>query len=191
MDFNQWTRVRLLPNSVFCKSYGMNAGEYLFMYERSSGDLLFKDPNKDKILYRKRISSIIDLVMLLPTQNQAEMMKELKRGGSSAGGGYSNHHIIPVHLWKDSKLVIAAGLNMNGKENLMSLPDKFHHENHGPNSKYSKTVRRYLEDRWNDLALVGSENDSDEVEGALLSLIDALRDALQELVDAEGYMRNI
>jgi A nuclease family of the HNH/ENDO VII superfamily with conserved AHH len=154
MDFDQWTRVRLLPNSVFCKSYGMKASEYLFMYERSSGDLIFKDPNQDKILYRKKINSIVDLVMLLPTQNQAEIMKDLRRNAPSAGGGYSNHHIVPVHLWKDSKLVIAAGIDMNGKDNLMRLPDEFHRKNHSTTSKYSKTVRHYLEERWNNLALV-------------------------------------
>jgi hypothetical protein len=39
--------------------------------------------------------------------------------------------------------------------------------------------------------LAGLENNSDEVKGVLLSLLDALRDALQELVDADGYMENI
>jgi hypothetical protein len=198
MGINQWTRVRFSPDSAFCQNFKtdtgeyLDPGEYLFMYKQSSGELLFKDQKKNKI-YTKKTMSIMDLVMLLPDRSEAEIMRELKRKGRPAGEeGYSNHHIIPVHLWNNSKLVIAARMDMNGDFNLMRLPNDFHRRNHGRNSNYSNIVRHYLEKRWNDLVVAGLENDPGEVKDALLSLIDALRDALQELVNApDGYIGNI
>lgn len=199
MGIGQWTRLVITPGSVFCKQYNIKPGEYLIMYDTSSSRLLIKD-QKEKIVYEKHASSLIDLVSVLassvPDRTDLEVIQRLKRGGSSRGGGsMRDHHIIPVHLWKDCQLIIEAErrgvINMNSSDNMMLLPDDFHRKNHDRNSKYSQTVRYHLHDRWNALVEADLENDPYEIRDVLISLIDALRANLEDLRDEGGYMNDI
>ncbi len=80
---------------------------------------------------------------------------------------------------------------MNGSDNMMLLPDDFHNKNHDRNSKYSQTVRYHLHDRWNVLVEADAENDPHEIRDVLISLIDALRANLEDLLVEGGYMNDI
>lgn len=196
MGIGQWTRQSIAPGSVFCNQYNVKPGEYLVMYDTSTSELLIKEPNQGRIVFKKYASSLRDLVSILassvPNQTELEMMEKLKRGGKSRGGGQvRDHHIIPVHLWNDCLLVVRAKIDMNGSDNMMLLPDEFHNKNHAQYSKYSQTVRYHLRDRWNALAEAGLENDPDEIKDQLLSLIDALRAHLEDLRDQGGYLNDI
>jgi hypothetical protein len=199
MGIGQWTRQSIAPGSFFCNQYNVKAGEYLIMYDTSTSELLIKEPNQGRIVFRKYASSLRDLVSILassaPNQTDSEILQRLKRGGKSRGGGQiRDHHIIPVHLWKDCQLVVMAvkyGINMNGSDNMMLLPDEFHRANHSKDSPYSQIVRSYLRDRWNALVEAGLDDDPDEIKDQLLSLIDALRANLKDLVAEGGCMNGI
>lgn len=200
MGIGQWTRQSIAPGSFFCNQYNVKPGEYLIMYNTSTSELLIKEPNQDRIVFRKYASSLRALVSILassvPNQTDSEILQRLKRGGKSLGGRkIRDHHIIPVHLWKDCQLVIMAEkyrvIDMNGRENRMLLSDEFHKENHAQYSKYSQTVRYHLRDRWNALVEAGLDDDPDEIKDVLLSLIDALRENLKDLVAEGGYMNDI
>jgi hypothetical protein len=205
MGIGQWTRLSITPGSIFCKQYSIEPGEYLIMYDTSASKLLIKDQKQGKIVYEKYASSLGDLVSVLsssvPDTTDLEVIQKLKRGGKSRGGGsVRDHHIIPVHLWKDSQLIIVATnanvmghnvVNMNGSDNMMLLPDDFHRKNHDQYSKYSQTVRYHLRDRWNALVEADLENDPHEIRDVLISLIDALRANLEDLLEEGGYMNDI
>lgn len=197
MGIGQWTRQSIAPGSVFCNQYNIKPGEYLVMYDTSTSELLIKEPYQGRIVLRKYASSLQDLISILtssaPNQTDLEILQRLERGGTSLGGGQvRDHHIIPVHLWKDSQLVVMAErygvIDMNGRENRMLLPTKFHNENHTKNSKYSLTVRYHLRDRWNALVKVGLDDDPDEIKDVLLELIGEVRQILEDLVAKRGSM---
>jgi len=201
MGFEQWTRQYIAPSSVFCNQYNLKPGEYLVMYDRSTNELLIKEPNQGRIVW-KYASSLRDLVFILasscPTQTDLEILQRLEkeRQKKSLGGGpVRDHHIIPVHLWKDCQLVVMAErygvIDMNGRENRMLLPTKFHNENHAPKSKYSQIVRYYLQDRWNALVEAGLDDEPDEIRDVLLSLIDALRENLEDLLAEGSYLNDL
>ncbi len=200
MGIGQWTRQSIVSGSVFCNQHNIKPGEYLVMYDTSTSELLIKEPNQGRIVFRKYASSLRDLVYVLassvPNQTELEIWPRLKRGGKSLGGGQvRDHHIIPVHLWKDCQLVVMAVrhrvIDMNDRENKMLLPDEFHDEHHGKDSKYSQIVRSHLRDRWNALVEAGLDNDPDEIRDVLLSLIDALRENLEDLLAEGGYINDI
>lgn len=199
MGIGQWTRLSIKPGSIFCKQYDIKPGEYLIMYDTSMSKLLIQD-QQQKIVYEKYANSLQDLVSVLsssvPNAEDLEVIQRLKRGGKSRGGGsVRDHHIIPVHLWKDSQLIIEAErhgvIDMNGTDNMMLLPDDFHRKNHDKSSKYSQTVRYHLQDRWNALTEANLENDPHEIQDALISLIDALRANLKDLLKEGGELNEI
>lgn len=200
MGIGQWTRLSITPGSMFCKQYNIKPGEYLIMYDTSTSRLLIQDQKQGKIVYEKYARSLHDLVSVLsssvPDTTDLEVIQRLKRGGKSRGGGLiRDHHIIPVHLWKDCQLIIEAErhdvIDMNGLDNMMLLPDDFHKKNHDKYSKYSQTVRYHLRDRWNALVEADLENDPHEIRDVLISLIDALRANLEDLLEEGGYMNDI
>lgn len=197
MGIGQWTRLVITSDSVFCNKHNIKPGEYLFMYDTSASKLLIRD-NKQRIVYEKNASSLRDLVSVLassvPNTTDLEVIKNLERGGKSGTKAFPNHHIIPVHIWKDSQLVIEAkrhGFDMNGEDNLMPLPFEVHKKSHKEDSGYSQTVRYYLRDRWNALVEADLDNDPDEIRDALISLIEALRENLNDIVKEGGYMDDI
>ncbi len=196
MGLGQWSRVYISANSLVCEAYNIRPGEYLLMYDLSSRELVIKEPSQGIIVVRKQFNSLYDLALLAPDKASSELMQMLKRGGKSRGGAqFHDHHIIPVHLWKNSHLVVAAHkyslIDMNGNDNKMLLPHEFHERNHNSSSEYSKTVRYYLDDRWNALTEAGEEDNPNEIREQIISLIDALREHLKDLVAEEGYINNI
>lgn len=196
MGIGQWTRKSILPDSVFCIQYNIKPGEYLIMYDGSTGELIIKEASQGKIVCRKQLNSLVDLVYLLPDREKSEVMQQLKKKNyPSAGKGFHNHHIIPHFLCNESELVIAAEkynrFKKDGKDNLMPLPEDFHKKHHARNSKYCQTLRYYLQDRWNALVEAGSEQDPNEIEEALMSLVDSIKAELSELVDSGGAMNDI
>lgn len=198
MGIGQWTRLSVTPNSQFCKQYNIKPGEYLFMYDLSSSRLLIQDQKTSNIVYQKYASSLRDLISVLsaslPSATDQEVIATLKRGGKPGSKAFPNHHIIPVHLWRDYQLIIEArryGFDMNGSDNMMPVPYEIHKKCHAEDSPYSHTIRYHLRDRWNALVEAGLENDPDEIKDVLLSLIDALREDLTEIIEEEGYMDDI
>jgi hypothetical protein len=196
MGIGQWTRKSIMPGSVFCIQYNIKPGEYLIMYDGSTGELIIKEASQGKIVCRKQLSSPVDLVYLLPDREKSEVMQQLKKKKyPSAGGGFCNHHVIPHFICNDSELVIAAEkynrFNKDGNDNLMPLPKNFHKQYHTRNSKYCETIRYYLKDRWNALVEAGLDQNPNEIEEALKSLVDSIKAELSDLVDSGGAMNDI
>jgi A nuclease family of the HNH/ENDO VII superfamily with conserved AHH len=200
VGIGQWTRLSITSGSIFCKQYNIKPGEYLIMYDTSISKLLIQDQKQGKIVYEKYASSLLDLISVLsssvPDTTDLEVIQRLKRGGKSRGdSSEQDHHIIPVHLWKDCQLIVEAErhgvIDMNGPDNMMLLPNDFHKKNHDKNSKYSQIVRSHLRDRWNALIEADLENDPHEIRDVLISLIGALEANLTDLCKEGGYMNDI
>jgi len=199
MGIGQWSKIFVTHNSIFCREYGIQPGEYLIMYNTSTSELIVKEAYSSEVVYKRYARSLHDLIEILSfsvyKKADLETLSKLKRGGQSGSKVLHNHHIIPVHLWKDCLLVVRATrmrvIDMNSGENMMLLPSEFHTKNHTKDSKYSLTVRRYLKDRWNDLAEAGLDQDPDSIRETLLELIKALRENLEDLVRKGGYINDI
>jgi hypothetical protein len=198
MGIGQWTRTTITSGSIFCIQYNIKPGEYLIMYDTSTSKIIIKD-QKQKIVYEKYANSFEDLFAILlesvPDPTKRKIIEEMKKGGKSGSKSFPNHHIIPFHLWKDSQLIIASKrygvIDMNGSDNLMPMPSEIHRKCHDENSPYSQTVRRHLRDRWNALMEADLENDPHEIRDVLISLIDALRANLEDIIEEGGYMNDI
>lgn len=195
MGIGQWTRKSILSGSVFCIQFNIKPGEYLIMYNGSTGEIIFKEATQGKE-YKKQLSSIYDLIYLLPELEQSQVMQQLKKKNyPSAGGGFVNHHIIPHFMCDESELVIAAvkynRFKKDGDDNLMRLPKEFHKKHHARGSKYCQTIYGYLRDRWNALVETGLDEDPNEIEETLKSLVDAIKEELSDLVDSGGAMNDI
>jgi len=196
MGIGQWTRIDVLPGSVFCIQYNIKPGEYLIMYDGSTGEIIIKEASQGKIVCRKQLNSPVDLVYLLPDREQSELIQQLKKKNyPSAGGGFVNHHIIPHFICNESALVIAAvkysRFNKDGDDNLMRLPQDFHKKHHTRGSKYCQTLSYHLRDRWNALVEVDLDEDPNEIRESLMSLVDSIRVELSDLVDSGGAMNDI
>lgn len=202
MGMAQWTKQPIQPGSLFHTVYNIKPGDYLMMYDSYASEFLIKEPSQGKIVFRKRLDSPLDLAMLVSNHLNIseiiapEIAAKLKRGGKSLGGGkLVDHHIIPVHLWKDSKLIQQAikltDIDMNGRENRMLLSEEFHRKSHDENSKYSQTVRYHLRDQWNDIIDAALENDPSEIEAVLIGLIEALRENLQDIESRGGSINDL
>lgn len=202
MGMAQWTKQPIQPGSLFHTVYNIKPGDYLMMYDSYASEFLIKEPSQGKIVFRKRLDSPLDLAMLVSTHLNIseiiapEIAAKLKRGGKSLGGGeLVDHHIIPVHLWKDSQLVKQAidlrVIDMNGRENRMLLSKDVHKKSHDENSKYSQIVRYHLRDQWNDLVDADLENDPSEIRAVLIALIEALREDLQDIESRGGSLNDI
>ena len=198
MGIGEWSRLTITENSVYCRQENIKSGEYLIMYDTLTSRLLIKDQKTDKIVYQKSASSLNDLVSALaaslPSTTDSKLLEKLKRGGKSGTKEFPNHHIIPVHLWKDYNLIIEAcklGFDMNGEDNMMRMPSEIHKKCHDEYSQYSNIIRHHLRDRWNALVEADLENDRHEIRDALISLIDALRSNLEDVIEEEGYMNNL
>jgi hypothetical protein len=191
MGIEQWTRWYIPANHDFCKKYKLKPGDYLIMYKSSSGVLLIKDILKGDVLCKVPLSRIIDDN---PTAYNEELLDAIQRlkekDYESAGGGYSNHHIILHHLCKKSRLMIEGErygvFNKDGSENLIRLPDAFHIKYHGPYSQYSKTMYDILQERWSDLVEAGLDEDPDQIQQAILEIVDVTRERLEELMKSPG-----
>ncbi len=196
MGIGQWTRQSIPPGSPLCIHYKIKPGEYLIMYDGSTGEIIFKEATQGDLVYRKQLSSIFDLIYLLPELEQSQVMQQLKKKNyPSAGKGFCNHHIIPHFLCDESELVIEATkynrFRKDGDENLMPLPEDFHKKHHARGSKYCQTVTYHLRDRWNALVEAGLDEDPNEIAESLLSLVDAIKAELSDLVDSGGAMNDI
>lgn len=189
MGIGQWNRV-YIPAPV-CNRYNIKPGDYLVMYNGSTGEFIIKDPLKGKIVYQKQINSIEDLAFLAPDKESSEAIQQLqKKKYPSAGGGYSNHHIIPDHLCDQCELTIAGTrygvFKKDGDENLMLLPNEFHKKNHSPGSPYSNLLRDVLRQRWNALVDAGLDKDRYAIREAIQEIIEVTRDELKELLKQKG-----
>lgn len=189
MGIGQWTRVHI--SSPTCNKYNIKPGDYLVMYDGSRGEFIIKDPSQGKIVYNEQMNSIWDLALLAPDKASSEAMQQLQdKIYPSAGGGYSNHHIIPDHLCDKCELTIKGTrygvFNKDGGENLMPLPDEFHKRNHAPKSPYSNLLRDVLRERWNELAEAGLDEEPNAIREAIQEIIEVTRDQLKELLKQKG-----
>lgn len=196
MGIGQWTRKSILPGSPFCIHCNIKPGEYLIMYDSSNGEIIFKEANQGDLVYRKQLSSIYDLIYLLPDLEKSQVMQQLKKKNyPSAGGGFVNHHIIPHFICDESELVIAAvkynRFKKDGDDNLMRLPKNFHQKHHARGSKYCQTISYLLRDRWNALTEAHLDTDPNEIEEAIKSLVDAIKAELSDVRDWGGAMNDI
>ncbi|XWK88978.1 MAG: hypothetical protein U7127_02610 [Phormidium sp.] len=200
MGIRQWSRCYI--SASICHKYNnIKPGEYLVMYDGSTGEFIIKDPIQGKIVYNEQINSLEDLAYLAPNKEASEAIQRLQpKKQPSLGGGYNNHHIILHHLWDECEITIRAErygvLKKDGNENLMPLPDEFHAKNHGLSSQYSRTLRHHLEKRWNQLVDAGLDEDPNAIREALLEIIEFIREELTILLKEKGktirnfYMRD-
>jgi hypothetical protein len=101
--------------------------------------------------------------------------------------GWVAHHVIPLTVCKRSKLVIAAidytGFNPddpNG-ENRIVLPASLHPGSH---DKYSQEVESILDKQWGYIVEAEAEDAPEVIEDSLTYIINNLKQAIQDLVDA-------
>lgn len=101
--------------------------------------------------------------------------------------GWVAHHVIPLTVCKRSKLVIAAidytGFNPddpNG-ENRIVLPASLHPGSH---DKYSQEVESILNKQWGYIVEAEAEDAPEVIEDSLTYIINNLKQAIQDLVDA-------
>lgn len=101
--------------------------------------------------------------------------------------GWVAHHVIPLGVCERSKLVIAAidytGFNPddpNG-ENRIVLPASFHPGSH---DKYSQEVESILNKQWGYIVEAEAEDAPEVIEDSLTYIINNLKQAIQDLVDA-------
>lgn len=199
MGINQWTRWYIHDNfSRICnisfsrtRNIQIKPGEYLIKYDLSTDVLLIKDPQKGEIVARGQLSHLVDDDPSAYSQELLDAMQRLqKKNYRSAGGGYSNHHIIPDHVCKKSRLVKEGEkfrvFNKDGSENLMPLPDEFHKKHHAQGSPYSNTVSDILKERWSQLVAAGLDEDPDQIKQDLLEIVDVTREILQDLMKHSG-----
>lgn len=199
MGMGQWTNQVVTPGSVFHNRYNIQPGEYWMMYDQYAQEFLIKDAKTGKIVKREPLSSPLDLVMLLSHLNisekiDPEIAKAIERGKTPRTTELIDHHIIPVHLWDKSELIQQAvkitNIDMNGPENIIPLPAKIHKSFHGFKSGYSEMVIERLRDEWNHLVDYNYYDNHCEIERTVLSLIAAIRDDLEDLVQEELSIRN-
>lgn len=199
MGMGQWTNQLVTAGSVFHKRYNIQPGEYWMMYNQYAQEFLIKDAKTGKIVKREQLSSPLDLVMLISHLHisekiDPEIAKALERGETPQTTELIDHHIIPVHLWDKSELIKQAvkitNINMNGLENIIPLPKKIHKSFHGKKSGYSEMIVERLRDEWNHLVDYKFHNNPCEVERTVLSLIAAIRDDLEDLVQEELSIRD-
>lgn len=199
MGIGQWTNHVVTSVSPFYKWYNIQPGEYWMMYDQYAQEFLIKDAKTGKIVKREPLSSPLDLTMLIShlqisEKIDPEIAKALERGETSGTTELIDHHIIPVHLWDKSELIKKAlkitNINMNGPENIIPLPKKIHKSFHGFKSGYSEMIIERLRDEWNHLVDYNFDNNPCEIERTVLSLIAAIRDDLEDLVQEELSIRD-
>jgi len=199
MGMGQWTNQVVTRGSVFHNRYNIQPGEYWMMYDQYAQEFLIKDAKTGKIVKRSPLSSPLDLVMLLShlkisEKIDTEIAKAIERGKTPRTTELIDHHSIPVHLWDKSELIKQAvkitNIDMNSPENIITLPVKIHKSYHGLKSGYSEMVSERLRDEWNHLVDYNYYNNPCEVERTVLSLIAAIRDDLEDLVQEELSIRD-
>lgn len=194
MGINEWTQECVKENDPYNKLYGLDPGDYWVMYNQAEETLYFKNVKTGKIKARK-IKFDTDVAALISHlcisgRIEQELLEMLERKETKGTGDFAEHHIIPVHLWEKSQLIIKGqeltrkgliNIDMNGPENLMMLRKNIHRSFHGFKSGYSEMIIERLRDEWNQLCNSGKENDPDEIRDTILALISAIRDDLEEL----------
>lgn len=191
MGLQKWTRWYIPASHDFCRIYKLKPGDYLIMYNRSSDVLLIQNPTTKEVVCRVQLNHIIDDNPSAYNQELLDALQRLqKKDYPSAGAGYSNHHIIPHHVCKKSRLVIEGEkygvFNKDGSENLMRLPDAFHRKNHAEGSPYSNILCDVLQARWSELVEAGLDEDPYRIQQDLLEIVDVTREELEELMKYPG-----
>jgi len=195
MGMGQWTNHVVKAGSLFHKRYNIQPGEYWMMYDQYAKEFLVKDAKTGKIVKIELLDSPA-LVMLISHLHisekiDPEIAKALKRGKTPrTTTELADHHIIPVHLWEKSQLVIHAKIDMNSPLNIIALPHEIHNSFHGAKSGYSEMIIERLRDEWNILVNDNNHNNPVEVKETLLALIAAIRDDLTELAQEEISIRD-
>lgn len=201
MRLQDYRKCYIPANSPLCRKGILKPGEHWVLYE--GGDRIKIRKGDDINTEYETVLSGLDLLVLLAQSSKLEgrAREILIRKNRSAGGGYINHHVIPVHFFQRSELIVTAtklgltnlakdptpsSINLNSGENIIRVTEKFHRKAHGPGTKYSNTVGKYLKDRWEALIERGCTNDPEELQSELSCLIDIIRDELKAVSESSS-----
>jgi hypothetical protein len=174
-------------DSPLVKALGVTHGSYSGKFNLQTGEFFLRKRGSDKS-YSMTITADQLLVILLMLQRdkftpeELRIIERIKRSASFSGSkAFPAHHIIPIDVCKNSKLVVAAirlrGFNPNGDLNRLPLPAYFH--NSGAHDRYSYFVADILEKEWSDIVTRGEEEDGDAIQFILEGAISYFRDEIQ------------
>lgn len=131
------------------------------------------------------------------TEEQLHIIKKMVRPDEESGFGgtklYPAHHIIPVDVCKNSKLVVRAeelelfpepNKFLNSDINRLVVPALFHP---GQHPQYSNFVEGVLEDEWNDLS---DTDDKDTIYSILVGATQYFRSEIEAAIKL-GHVKTI
>jgi A nuclease family of the HNH/ENDO VII superfamily with conserved AHH len=180
--------LQIPADSPLCKCLGIKSGNYSGQYDAKHGQFLLKKRGGNQG-YSMSITpdQLIAVFMMLRrdkfTSEELAIIEKIKRSsGFSGSKAFPAHHLIPIDVCKNSKLVVQAirfGIfSENDNINRLPLPAYFHNE--GGHKKYSNFVAGILEDEWATLVSDKQENDEVSVRLILEGIISYCRDIIQD-----------
>lgn len=195
----QLFKMNVPRNSPILKYLSIQPGKYILKWDNVNGDLIFLSPRGTEKLTLKMSPEEFQIMRLMVDNNTdkytfdeesiKESVKRLKRFSSKVEG-YVVHHIIPLHLFKTSKLLLAVhpdnkkghprhvNFYENHPANLLHLPATFHK---GPHIWYSNLAEDCLEGEWSDIVKFGLENDRSQIVERIHDIIIFLKDKIREM----------
>jgi hypothetical protein len=180
--------------------FGYYSGEYnfetqeLYLISNSKGKT-----KKDKYCSRRVTGEELLTILLMAgrdrgdkfTKEELYLIKQMKRPDNKSGFGgdkdFEAHHIIPLDVCRNSKLVVRAdklelfpkpARFVNSETNRLLVPVLFHPTKH---QDYSNFVEFVLEDQWNDLDDT-DHKDKDTIYSILVGATQYFRGVIEEML---------
>lgn len=186
-------KLRIPPNSPLRKLLKIkekDSGDYRVRWSEKEGELLLFSQD-GKVSYTLNVSAeqfqaIRMMAQQLTDKNTPNELKQAKlvsRSSSFSGTkDFPAHHIIPIAVCKNSKLIMQAKtlkcFDENHSINRLELPATFHRGSH---DKYSKFVEDVLDGEWDDLVENDSEEDEELIKETITQVIEYLKDKIAEM----------
>ncbi|MDJ1177580.1 AHH domain-containing protein [Roseofilum sp. BLCC_M91] len=195
----QLFKMNVPRNSPILKHLSIQPGKYILKWDNVNGDLIFLSQRGTEKLALKLSPEEFKMMQLMMdnltdkyTFDEEKLKEFVKRSGgfSSKVKDYVGHHIIPLDLFKTSKLLLAVSPNNkkgnpihinfyeNHPANRLPLPATFHKGSHG---SYSNFVEDCLEGEWSDIVKFGLENDRSHIVEIIYQIIIFLKDKIREM----------
>jgi hypothetical protein len=181
--------IRIPANSPLVEHLNIKPGNYSGKLDATQGKLLLKQKGSDQILSLSvTLDELVAILMMVKrdkfTSEELGIIQKIRRSSSFSGSRISPaHHVVPLDVCKNSKLIIQAKrcgfFDENGNVNRRPLPLYFHKGSH---PKYSRIAEDLLEERWDDLVEAEQEEDCSAVQEVLIEIIDFLNNTINKML---------